>query len=78
MIQATITKNEAGKRVVDANNEEMGIVTGVTDGVADVDPDPSISNRIRSTLGWREGDLTLEAAQIETIDETTIRLKPEF
>lgn len=77
MAQETITENDKGKRVVDANGETIGIISGVRGGRAYVDPDPGIGDKILSKLGWddiNEGDYPLDRSKIATITDDEIHL----
>jgi hypothetical protein len=78
MSQATITDREEGKRVVNADGETIGVVSGVRGETAYVDPDPSMGERIKSMLGWEhidDGDYPLDTDLIDTVDEDEVRLK---
>ncbi len=48
---ASFTDDE-GKRVVNANGEEIGIVQNISGGTAHVDLSPGITDTIKSKLGW--------------------------
>lgn len=77
MSQETVTKNDEGKRVVDANGDTIGIISGVRNGKAYVDPDPGISEKILTKLGWEnidKGDYPLERSRIATITDDEIHL----
>ncbi|WP_123538545.1 hypothetical protein [Halosimplex salinum] len=50
------TEDEKGKTVVNASGDEVGMVTAVEGGQMYVDPHPSITDRIRTALGWGAGD----------------------
>jgi hypothetical protein len=47
----TITEKDEGKRVIDSDGNEIGLVSGVRGGTAYVDPDPGIGDTILSKLG---------------------------
>lgn len=75
-----ITDDEVGKRVVDANGEEIGMVTAVEGGTAYVEPDPGVTDSIKAMLGWTDvGDdaFALEATAVETVTADAIRLSSE-
>lgn len=81
MERKTVTDDDEGKRVVNASGTEIGMVTAVRDGVAHVDPDPGITDTIRSKLGWGktdEDDYALEASRIDTVTDDEIRLKDDL
>lgn len=81
MAQRTITEKEEGKRVVNADGETIGVVSGVRNGTAYVDPDPGIGDRIMSMLGWEnidEDDHPLDRDSIDVITDDEIRLMREL
>jgi hypothetical protein len=74
----SITESEKGKRVVDADGNKIGIVTGVRGGTAFVDPDPGLTDTIMSKLGWEnvaEDDYPLDESRIEMITDDEIHLR---
>jgi len=76
--QTHISEVDEGKRVVDENGDEVGIVSGFRGGRAYVDPDPGIGDKIRSKLGWEnidEDDYSLEQSDIATVTDDEVRLK---
>ena len=73
-----VTDDDQGKRVVDSTGQEIGMVTEVKSGTAYVNADPSLTDSIRSKLGWGdadEGDYTLDEDRIHTVTDDEIRLK---
>ena len=50
------TQDDEGKTVVDAEGDEFGMVVDVEGDTMYVDPDPSITDRIRTALGWEDHD----------------------
>ena len=73
-----LSAHDEGKRVVDQHGEEVGVVKSVEQGRAFVDPDPGITDKIKSRLGWddmEEGDYLLETSRIETVTDDEIRLR---
>lgn len=77
MARTKLTDDDAGKRIVSTNGEEIGIVDEVTNGAARVNPDPGLADKIRSKLGWGEADqedFVLQEDRIDTITEDEIRL----
>lgn len=72
-----LTEEDEGKRVVNASGEEIGMVSGIESGRAHVDPDPDMTDRIKSKLGWNDvdqTDYTLDESEIESVTEDEIRL----
>lgn len=78
MARTNITEEDEGKSVVNSTGEKIGMVTGVKAGTAYVDPDPGITDSIRSKLGWSDidqDDFALQADRVDTITDDEIRLK---
>lgn len=78
MSTRNFTEEDEGKRVVNADGEKIGIISGVQNGDAYVDPDPGITDKIMSKLGWEhvdEDDYRLDRSRVERIDDDEIRLK---
>jgi len=48
------SEDDEGKTVVNAAGDEIGMVVDVEGDTMYVDPDPSITDRIRTALGWEE------------------------
>jgi len=74
----TISESDEGKRVVNANGNEIGRVIEVRGNTAHVDPDPGLTDTIKSKLGWGESDedtYPLETSNVETITDDEIRLE---
>ena len=73
-----VTEHEEGKRVIDANGNEIGIVSAVKGGRVYVEPDPALTDRIRSKLGWGDDgktDYPLDESQIDAITDDEVRLR---
>lgn len=79
MARKEVTEDDKGKRVVNAHGEKIGMVTGYRNGAAHVDPDPSITEKIRSKLGWDsdtdDDEYVLQEAQIDEITDDEIRIR---
>jgi hypothetical protein len=74
----TVTEADVGKTVVNQAGETVGMISGFEAGTAYVDPDPGITDRIMSKLGWEdidEDNYPLDADQVHSItdDEVVIR-----
>lgn len=81
MARTNITEEDEGKSVVNSTGEKIGMVTGVKSGTAYVDPDPGITDSIRSKLGWSDidqDDFALQADRVETVTDDEIRLKGDL
>ncbi|MCU4744267.1 hypothetical protein OB955_18105 [Halobacteria archaeon AArc-m2/3/4] len=53
---ATLTDDEVGKKVVDAEGKELGIVAKVEGQRAAVDPNPSVAEHVMAKVGWEGED----------------------
>lgn len=72
-----LTEEDEGKDVVDSNGETIGIVSSVRGGTAYVDPDPGLTDSIKSSLGWNEPDeedYPLDDSRIDTVTDDEVRL----
>ena len=75
--RATLSDSDEGKKVVDASSENIGRVVEVEGGTAHVDPDPGLTDTIKSKLGWGESDeetYRLQASRIDTVTDDEVRL----
>ncbi|MDF9744201.1 PRC-barrel domain containing protein [Natrinema salsiterrestre] len=75
---ASFTDNDEGKRVVNANGDEIGMVKTVSGGTAHIDPDPGMTDTIKSKLGWGDHDeetYPLDDDDVESITDDEIRLQ---
>jgi len=73
----TLTDDDEGKRVVNQNGDEVGMVASVEGGDAHVDPDPGITDSIKSKLGWEDADedtYRLPSDSIQEVTDDEIRL----
>lgn len=73
----TVTTDEVGKPVIDANGERIGTVRRVDDGTALVEPGAEINPTVTRALGWLdEADVVpLREQSINRITDSTIRLR---
>ncbi|WP_254273328.1 PRC-barrel domain containing protein [Haloarcula marina] len=81
MARPKLTETDEGKRVVNHKGEAIGVISGFRGGNAYVDPDPGITDKIMSRLGWADvddDDYVLESRKVETITDDEIRLKPNL
>lgn len=75
--RVTVESEDEGKAVVDANGNEVGVVTGVRAGKAYVDPEPGLTDSVASRLGWGsvdEEDEPLPEEAVAAITDEEIRL----
>jgi len=71
------TEDDEGKTVVNADGDEIGMVVAVESGQTYVDPHPSITDRIRTALGWGDHDedtYPVETDQVARIDDDRVVL----
>ena len=79
--RTSINDSDEGKTVVNANGEEIGIVSEVSGGTAHVDPDPGLTDKLMAKLGWDEADrgtYPLSASSIEEITDNEVRLSRDL
>jgi hypothetical protein len=72
-----ITEGDEGKRVVDSDGNDVGIVKSVETGTAYVDPDPGITDTVMSKMGWGDPDretYPLDSGKVDTVTGDEIRL----
>ena len=75
---ATFTGDDEGKRVVNADGDEVGVIQEVRGGDAYVDPDPGMADTIKSKLGWGDADeetYQLDDSNVESITDDEVRLQ---
>lgn len=66
---------DQGKAVVDPHGEPVGMVSDVEGNTLYVDPDPSLTERVMSSLHWREGgrdELEISTERIRRIDDEVV------
>lgn len=72
-----LTENDEGKVVKNTAGDEIGRVMSVEHGTAHVEPDPGITDTIRSKLGWGDedqGTYELDENHIDAITDDEVRL----
>jgi hypothetical protein len=77
MARTNLTEQDEGKKVINANGETIGMISGFRGGRAYVDPDPGVTDKIMSTMGWNdadEGDYVLESDHVEQISDDEVHL----
>jgi hypothetical protein len=78
MARTRLTEKDEGKRVLNADGETIGMISGFRGGKAYVDPDPGITDKIMSRLGWEnvdEDDYTLDSDMVAQISDDEVHLK---
>lgn len=81
MARKTIMEKDEGKRVINADGDTIGLISGVRDGAAYIDPEPGISDQIMAKLGWEDIDedhYRLYRSNIDTITDDEVRVKREL
>ena len=81
MSGTTVSESDEGKKVVNAHGDVIGIVSGVRGGTAYVDPDPGVTDKIMSKLGWSstdDEDYPLNQSKIDSVTDDEIRLKRDL
>ena len=75
------TDDDVGKSVVDVHGDTVGIVEDVENGTAYVDPDPGLTEKIKSRLGWSNEDATdaetfaLPDQYVDSVTDDEVRLE---
>ncbi|WP_254763856.1 hypothetical protein [Natrinema marinum] len=65
------TDDDVGKRVINADGDEVGIIGEVEHGTAHVEPDPGIADTIKAKLGWGGTDENAYPLQEEAVARVT-------
>lgn len=74
---ATLSESDEGKDVVASSGDQIGIVKEVDDHTAHVDPDPGVTDELKSELGWGDEDedtYPLAEDEIESVTDDEVRL----
>ncbi|MFC5970357.1 PRC-barrel domain containing protein [Halomarina salina] len=74
---ARFTDEDEGKRVVDDQDNVVGRVVEVAGGTAHVDPDPGMTDTVRSKLGLGDADgdtFAIDESSVEAITDDEIRI----
>lgn len=81
MARTEITDDDQGKKVVNDRGDEIGIVKDVQAGTAHVDPDPGMTDQLKSKLGWGDTDddtYPLQESMIEDVTDDEIRVRGDM
>jgi hypothetical protein len=73
-----ITENDEGKPVVNEAGEKVGMVSKVEGHNVHVDPDPGLTDSIKSRLGWGDADgdtYALKQSDIAAVTDDEVQLK---
>lgn len=80
-MSAMFTDDDVGKTVVNANGDEIGIVSAIEHGTPRIEPDPGMTDTIKAKLGWEDTDEDSYPLQEQAVDRVTddeIRLKTDL
>lgn len=78
---AEITTDESGKRVIDSEGTDVGIVMDVEDGTAYVEPNQDLGGELKTRLGWGSDTASTYPLRNDAIGEITddeIHLREEY
>ena len=81
MTSRTITDEDEGKPVVNADRRTVGVVAGVRNGTPYVEPDPAITSSVMAKLGWdagESGEYALDRTTIEAVTDDEVRLTSQL
>lgn len=77
----SLTEADEGKRVIDANGDEIGIISTVEGETALVDPDPSLTDDVKAALGFGDTDedqFPLDPSDVGEVTDDEIRLETTY
>jgi len=77
---AQFSEDDEGKSVV-MGDEKVGMVQKVEGGMAHVNPDAGVSDRIKASLDWGEADedtYPLREQMVDTITDDEVRLRTQM
>lgn len=80
-MQHNITEKDEGKRVLDGDGNMVGMVKSVEHGTAYIDPDPGMTDKLKSKFGWGDADedtYPLQEESIDTVTDDEIRLRSQM
>jgi len=72
-----ITEQDEGKQVVNEAGKKIGMVSKVAGHDVHVDPDPGLTDTIKSKLGWGDADedtFALNQSDIASVTDDEVRL----
>ncbi len=77
---AQFSKDDEGKDVV-MGDEKVGMIQEVEGSMAHVNPDAGVSDRIRASLDWGDGNqdtYPLQDEMVDTITDDEVRLRSQM
>ncbi|WP_394739149.1 hypothetical protein [Natronococcus roseus] len=78
---ATLSDDEVGKKVIDAEGKELGIVAKVEDDRASVDPNPSVAEHLLAKIGVEgedDEDYLVTESMVDRVDDDTVVLQGDI
>ncbi|KDS90994.1 hypothetical protein FK85_07555 [Halorubrum saccharovorum] len=72
-----LSDKDEGKRVVNKAGKKVGMVSKVQGNRVHVDPDPGITDTIKSKLGWGDADedtYPIDESDIDSVDDDEVHL----
>ncbi len=73
----TVSEQDEGKKVLNQNGDTIGMVSSVQGDRMFVNPEPGITDKIKSKLGWEgvsEDDYVVRENDIEAVTDDAVRL----
>lgn len=80
MTRDTVTDEDEGKRVVNADGETIGMISGIREGKVYVHPNPGLTDKLLARIGWENIDsnhMPLEPEKVLQVTEEEVRLRPD-
>ncbi|SNZ18081.1 hypothetical protein SAMN06269185_3233 [Natronoarchaeum philippinense] len=81
MARTHITDDDEGKQVVNDRGDQIGIVKEVRAGTAHIDPDPGLTDSLKSKLGWGDTDedtYPLQENMIEDVTDSEVHVRSDM
>lgn len=81
IMPVTFSEDDEGKTVVDASGDTLGIVTKIQRDTAYVEPDPDVTETLKSELGMGDADpdeYTVHQDAVETTTDEKLHLRGEL
>lgn len=79
MSTVTFDEDDVGKRVVNADGEDIGMIVDVRHGTPYVDPNPGTWEKMKAKLGWTddedEEEYPLQDDQVAEVTDDEVHLQ---
>lgn len=75
-----LTERDVGKRIVDADGDELGVVAGVSGNRVEIDPDPGMLDQMKTRFGWKDREqdtYAIEQTRVDRVTPDEVRLAGE-